>query len=61
VLPQTTTAGPDVRDVAGAELYIGPKTAGVHVGSIVRKFGVSGRGQAAALPGRVGLLRTGPL
>ena len=40
----------------GAELYISPKTAGVHVTSILRKLGVSGRVQAAALAERAGLL-----
>jgi hypothetical protein len=60
VLPETTTVRPDVRDGVGAEPYISPKTAGVHVSSILRKFGVSGRVLAAALPERVGLLSTGP-
>ena len=32
----------------GAELYISPKTASVHVTSIFRKLGVSGREQAVA-------------
>ena len=41
----------------GAELYISPKTASVHVTSILRKLGVSGRVQAAALAERAGLLR----
>ena len=40
----------------GAELYISPKTASVHVTGILRKFGVSGRVQAAALAERAGLL-----
>jgi DNA-binding CsgD family transcriptional regulator len=40
----------------GAELYISPKTAGAHVSNILRKLGVSGRVQAAALAERAGLL-----
>ena len=40
----------------GAELYISPKTASVHVTSILRKLGVSGRVQAAALAERAGLV-----
>jgi DNA-binding NarL/FixJ family response regulator len=44
----------------GAELYISPKTASVHVTSILRKLGVSGRVQAAALAERGGLLRPAP-
>jgi len=40
----------------GAELYISPKTAGVHVSNILRKLGVSGRVQAAAWAERAGLL-----
>ncbi len=43
----------------GAELYISPKTAGVHVTSILRKLGVSGRVQAATLAERAGLLGSG--
>jgi DNA-binding CsgD family transcriptional regulator len=42
----------------GAELYISPKTASVHVTSILRKLRVSGRVQAAALAERAGLLQT---
>jgi DNA-binding CsgD family transcriptional regulator/tetratricopeptide (TPR) repeat protein len=40
----------------GAELYISPSTAGVHVTSILRKLGVSSRVQAAAVAERAGLL-----
>lgn len=40
----------------GAELYISPKTASVHITSIFRKLGVSGRVPAAALAERAGLL-----
>jgi DNA-binding NarL/FixJ family response regulator len=40
----------------GAELYISPKTASVHVTSILGKLGVSGRVQAATLAERAGLL-----
>ena len=42
----------------GAELYMSPKTASVHVSSIFRKLGVSGRAQAAAVAERAGLLDT---
>jgi DNA-binding CsgD family transcriptional regulator len=41
----------------GAELFISQRTAGVHVTNILRKLGVSGRVQAAALGERAGLLR----
>ena len=44
----------------GAELYISPKTASVHVTSILRKLGASNRVQAAALAERAGLLRSAP-
>jgi DNA-binding CsgD family transcriptional regulator/tetratricopeptide (TPR) repeat protein len=40
----------------GAELFISPKTASVHVTNILRKLGVSTRVQAAALAERAGLL-----
>jgi DNA-binding NarL/FixJ family response regulator len=42
----------------GAELFINPKTASVHVSNILRKLGVSTRVQAAALAERAGLLHT---
>jgi DNA-binding CsgD family transcriptional regulator len=40
----------------GAELYMSPRTAGVHVSNILRKLGVTGRVQAAAMAERAGLL-----
>ena len=40
----------------GAELFVSPKTASVHVTNILRKLGVSTRVQAAALAERAGLL-----
>ena len=43
----------------GAELYISPKTAGVHVSNILHKLGVSSRVQAAAWAERAGLLHSG--
>ena len=42
----------------GAELFISPRTAGVHVTNILRKLDVSGRVQAAAVAERAGLLDT---
>ena len=43
------------RQIADA-LYISPKTASVHVSNILGKLGVSGRGEAAAVAHRVGLV-----
>jgi DNA-binding CsgD family transcriptional regulator/tetratricopeptide (TPR) repeat protein len=40
----------------GAELYISPSTASVHVSNILRKLGASGRTEAAAIAERAGLL-----
>ena len=40
----------------GAELFISPRTAGVHVTNILRKLGVANRVQAAALAERAGLI-----
>ena len=44
----------------GAQLYMSPKTASVHVTSIFRKLGVTGRVQAAAVAERAGLLEEQP-
>jgi DNA-binding CsgD family transcriptional regulator len=44
----------------GAELYISPRTAGVHVTSILRKLGVTNRVQAAALAEHAGLCHPPP-
>ena len=43
----------------GAELYISTSTASVHVSNILRKLGVAGRVQAAAVAERAGLLHQG--
>ena len=40
----------------GAELFISPRTAGIHVTNILRKLGVANRVQAAALAERAGLI-----
>jgi DNA-binding CsgD family transcriptional regulator len=40
----------------GRQLYMSPKTASVHVSSIIRKLGVTGRVQAATVAERMGLL-----
>jgi DNA-binding CsgD family transcriptional regulator len=40
-------AGESNRDIATA-LFISPKTVSVHVSSLLRKFGVSGRGDLSA-------------
>ena len=39
----------------GRQLFITPKTVGVHVGNILDKLGVSGRVEAAAAAIRLGL------
>ena len=44
----------------GAELFISPRTAGVHVTNILRKLGVANRVQAAALAERAGLIPPSP-
>jgi ATP/maltotriose-dependent transcriptional regulator MalT len=41
----------------GKELFISPRTTSVHVTNILRKLGVSGRVQAAAIAERAGLLQ----
>jgi DNA-binding CsgD family transcriptional regulator len=41
----------------GQELFITPRTAGIHVSRILAKLGVAGRGQAAAVAHRLGLGR----
>ena len=43
----------------GAELYMSPKTASVHVTAILRKLGVASRVEAAAVAERAGLLDGG--
>jgi ATP/maltotriose-dependent transcriptional regulator MalT len=53
-------AGRTNRQIA-EELFISPKTASVHVSNILGKLGVSGRGEAAAVAHRLGLLVAGTL
>jgi DNA-binding NarL/FixJ family response regulator len=40
----------------GAELFMSPKTAGVHVSNILRKLNVANRAEAAAVGERAGLI-----
>ncbi|MEV5438061.1 AAA family ATPase [Streptomyces sp. NPDC052682] len=51
-------AGRTNRQIA-EELFISPKTASVHVSNILAKLGVAGRGEAAAVAHRVGLVPAG--
>ncbi|MGK5498082.1 helix-turn-helix transcriptional regulator, partial [Streptomyces sp. URMC 125] len=54
-------AGHSNRRIA-EELFISPKTAGVHVSNILAKLGVSGRGEAAAMAHRLRLVEPdGPI
>ncbi|WP_368661716.1 AAA family ATPase [Streptomyces sp. NA02950] len=48
-------AGRSNRQIA-EELFISPKTASVHVSNILAKLGASGRGEAAAIAHRLGVL-----
>ncbi len=52
-------AGRSNRQIA-EELFISPKTASVHVSNILAKLEVSGRGEAAALAHRLGIVSTEP-
>jgi DNA-binding CsgD family transcriptional regulator len=52
-------AGRTNRQIA-AELFITPKTAGLHVSHILAKLGVTSRGEAAALSHRLGLAAAAP-
>ncbi len=52
---QRLSAGDTNRQIAAA-LFISEKTASVHVSNVIRKLGVSNRGQAAALAHRSGLV-----
>jgi DNA-binding CsgD family transcriptional regulator len=53
-------AGRSNRQIA-EELFISPKTASVHVSNILAKLEVSGRGEAAALAHRLGMLGGDPV
>ncbi|MEU3410823.1 AAA family ATPase [Streptomyces sp. NPDC006658] len=53
-------AGRTNRQIA-EELFISPKTASVHVSNILGKLGVAGRGEAAAVAHRLGLVMAGTL
>jgi DNA-binding CsgD family transcriptional regulator len=53
-------AGRTNRQIA-AELFITPKTAGLHVSHILAKLGVTTRGEAAALAHRQGLAAAAPV
>jgi DNA-binding NarL/FixJ family response regulator len=44
----------------GAELFMSPKTAGVHVSNILRKLNVVNRAEAAAVGERAGLTGSDP-
>jgi DNA-binding CsgD family transcriptional regulator len=52
-------AGRSNREIAD-ELFISVKTASVHVSNILRKLGVSGRGEAAAAAHRLRLFDSFP-
>ena len=49
------TNGDTNREIA-AQLYLSPRTVGVHVSNVLAKLGVATRGQAAALATRLGLV-----
>ncbi|MGP4112084.1 helix-turn-helix transcriptional regulator [Streptomyces sp. 4N509B] len=53
-------AGRSNRQIA-QELFISPKTASVHVSNILAKLAVSGRGEAAALAHRLGIVGEEPV
>ena len=53
---ELVAAGRSNRQI-GEELFITPKTAGLHVSRILAKLGVAGRGEAAAVAHRLGIGR----